>query len=365
MALARLTRSSVSVNAIARSPARKSLPARSACRSDVGEHGGRHEVAVGQRAVGQRPPPASDTGALLEADVEIAGDPLQLFGGHQRTDLSLRIGAVADDQALAVVGDPADEFVVDLLLDEQAAAGGAHLSGVVEDRHRGGGDGDVEVGVGEDDVRRLPAQLERDPLEVAGGGPHDRLTGGGGTGEGDLVDVAVFSQRRARGLAEPRHDIDYAGRNPGFHHQFGEPQRRQRRLFGRLQDHGAAGGERRADLPDARGERAVPGNDGSDHADRFFQRVGEDLAGQRVLDGGAVQRGRLPGIEPQHAEHPQPCGAGAADRGAHVQRIEHAEFVEMGFDQVGKFQQQRLPLIRLKSAARALRTPAVPPPPRD
>ena len=57
-------------------------------------------------------------------------------------------------------------------------------------------------------------------------------------------------------------------------------------------------------------ERAVPGNDRADDADRLLQRVGEDLAGQRVLDGLAVDRGGLPGVVAQHAEHAQLCCRG-------------------------------------------------------
>ncbi len=59
-------------------------------------------------------------------------------------------------------------------------------------------DGRVEVGVGEDDVRALAAQLEGDPLERVGGVPHDDLADLGRAGEGDLVDARVLDQRRRR-----------------------------------------------------------------------------------------------------------------------------------------------------------------------
>src|SRR6476469_3770106 len=36
------------------------------------------------------------------------------------------------------------------------------------------------------------------------------------------------------------HDVDHAGGNAGFHRQFAEPERRQRRLFGRLENDRAA-----------------------------------------------------------------------------------------------------------------------------
>ena len=52
-----------------------------------------------------------------------------------------------------------DELVVDLLLDEQPAAGAAALALVEEQAEDGALDGGVEVGVGEDDVRALAAQF--------------------------------------------------------------------------------------------------------------------------------------------------------------------------------------------------------------
>ena len=61
-----------------------------------------------------------------------------------------------------------DELVVDSLLHEQPAAGAAALALVeVEAEHRAR-HGGVEVGVGEDDVRALAAELEGDPLERLG-----------------------------------------------------------------------------------------------------------------------------------------------------------------------------------------------------
>ena len=82
-------------------------------------------------------------------------------------DLGVRIEAVADLQLLAEFGDAAHEFVVDLL-DEQPRAGDADLARIGEHRHRGARHGRVEIGIGEHDVRRLAAELERDALEVAG-----------------------------------------------------------------------------------------------------------------------------------------------------------------------------------------------------
>ena len=100
-----------------------------------------------------------------------------------------------------------DELVVDLLLDEEPAAGAAALALVEEQAEVGALDGGVEVGVGEDDVRALAAQLQADALQVAlGRGLHDDLAGRVLAGEGDLVDVHVARRapRRRSGRSRAR-----------------------------------------------------------------------------------------------------------------------------------------------------------------
>ena len=161
--------------------------------------------------------------------------------------------AVADLQRLGVVGHALDELLVDRLLDEQPRAGAADLAGVGEHRHAGARHRRVQIGVGEDDVGRLAAELQRHALEVAGDGLDDLLAGQVRAGERHLVHARVRRQRRAGGLAEAGHDVDHAGRHARLQAQLAQPQRRQRRLLRRLEHDGAAGGERRADLPDRRG----------------------------------------------------------------------------------------------------------------
>ena len=51
--------------------------------------------------------------ALLAGDAEVAGDAFELLLGDERADLRVGIEPIADPQALAEIGDPADEFVID------------------------------------------------------------------------------------------------------------------------------------------------------------------------------------------------------------------------------------------------------------
>ena len=130
-----------------------------------------------------------------------------------------------------------DELVVDLLLDEEAAAGAAALALVEEEGEVRAFDGRVEIGVGEDDVGALAAELERDALEVrAGGGLHDQLADLGAAGEGDLVDVVVLGDGRAGGLAVAGDDVDARRREARFHRELADARgAEQRRLLGGLQ----------------------------------------------------------------------------------------------------------------------------------
>jgi len=107
---------------------------------------------------------------------------------------------------------------------------------VEEDRCRGTGNGERQVGIGQDDVRRLAAELQRDPLEVVGRCPHNDLADLGEPGEGDLVDVGMPGERRAGRLAEPGDDVDDAVRQAGLEQQLAEAQRRERGLLGDLED---------------------------------------------------------------------------------------------------------------------------------
>src|SRR5260221_575212 len=83
----------------------------------------------------------------------------------------------------------------------QARAGRAHLALAVEDPERGAAERGVEVGVGEHDVGRLAAQLERHLLHRVCRGAHDVLAYLGRAGEREFVHHRVLDERFARDAA--------------------------------------------------------------------------------------------------------------------------------------------------------------------
>ena len=127
---------------------------------------------------------------LAPADLEVAGDPVALLRAHQRAHLGLAVHPGAEPDGLRLGRGGVHELLVDVLLHQHPAAGGADLALVDEGAEEGAVHRVLEVGVAEEDVGRLAAQLERDPLELVRGAPHDQLAHLGAAGEGDLPDLA-------------------------------------------------------------------------------------------------------------------------------------------------------------------------------
>ena len=96
--------------------------------------------------------------------------------------------------------------------DQHAAAGRARLTAVLHDRAHDRRDRRVEIGVGEDDLRRFSAQLEDAARMVLRGRRLHQCPDFRRTGEADHVDAGVPRQRVAGRFAQPGHDVDRAGR---------------------------------------------------------------------------------------------------------------------------------------------------------
>ena len=153
-----------------------------------------------------------------------------------------------------------------LRVDDQARAGVAGLARVVVDAPGDGLGGGLEVGVREHHLRGLAAELERDALQIGFGGiAQHQLADLGRTGEADRC-------RRRRGSAsalpasspKPGTTLSTPGGRPASEREFGQADRRQRRLLGGLEHHRVAGEQRRPDLPAADDQRVVPRHDRSD-----------------------------------------------------------------------------------------------------
>ena len=148
-----------------------------------------------------------------------------MLGGDQRAELGRRVDPGADLHRVGGRGRLLGELVGARCVDEEARVGDADLAGVEERALQDAADGGVEVGVVEDHGRRLAAELQAHPLQVAGGRADDRAPDLGRAGEGDLVDAAVLGHRLADGRAAGD-DVEDAVRDAGLLDQLREAKRR-------------------------------------------------------------------------------------------------------------------------------------------
>ena len=132
---------------------------------------------------------------------------------------------------------------------------------------------------------------------------------------------------------------------PGLLEDLRQRVHRQRRLLGGLDDHRAAGGDRRADLARAHRHREVPRRD---------RVAGPDGLAHRDQPPGAVGRGREAALDP-HGLLGEPAeelrrvgdlGLGLRERLAHLERHHHRELVRALGDQLERAAQDLAALAR-------------------
>ncbi len=162
----------------------------------------------------------------------------------------------------------------------------AGLAGVLEHVPRTRCHGLLEIGVVEDDVGRLAAQLLRDALDGRGGVLRNGDAGTSGPGERDHGDVRMLAERGPDARAVAVDEVEDAGRHAGLVEDLGEDHRVERRDLARLQHHRAAGGERRRDLDGDLVDRPVPGGDQRADADWFPHDAGRPCL---FLEGVVLQ----------------------------------------------------------------------------
>ena len=314
---------------------------------DLLAHGGRVGVDVGQQRrldevaaeLGVGAAAAGRRGALRQRGLEDAGDLLELLRVGQRAHLGGGLERVAEDDLARPRRDPLDQLVMDVLVDDQPRTGHAGLPGGREDAGDDAVRGRFEVGVPEDDLRGLAAELERHPREVAGRALGDVDAGLGRAGERDLVDARVAHERAPDRRPVAGDDVEHAVGDARLGHELGQLERGHGRVVARLDDHRAAGGERGRELPGQQQQRRVPRHDGGHHADRHALRerdevglVGRDaLARELVGPAGEVA---VPRREQPH------LSAELAQQLARVARLELGQAVGVALDQVGEAMHQ-------------------------
>lgn len=125
-----------------------------------------------------------------------------------------------------------------------------HEAQHAQDAHRGPLDRLLDVRVVEHDVRALPAELERDTLEVpCGARGEDAAARRDTTREGHLAHGGVLDERLPRRMPEPGQHAHDAWREAREAHELRDLERAERRHLRRLQHHAVARRERGPELP--------------------------------------------------------------------------------------------------------------------
>jgi hypothetical protein len=160
----------------------------------------------------------------------------------------------------------------------------------------------------------------------------------GRSGERQHVNIWMLAESATDRRAVAAEHVEHPGRKTGLNSELGHPLHRQRRLLGGLQDHGAAGGQCRRELPAAEGQREVPGHHRGDHTGRLAGHQGQFALG-RGRDVAGLLVGEF-AVEAQAADQRTQFDlVRGADRLAHLEADQQGDLVPVGVDQAGELLQ--------------------------
>lgn len=231
--------------------------------------------------------------SLLLARLNQSQNLLLLLSVDLRALLDAQVKRISHAAALRALGGSFDELVVNLILDERAGASTTALTHVEEEPEVRSLDSVRHVRIGQDDVRRFAAKLQRGSLQRPSRSDLNQLSDLRGTGECDLVDVGMVHELRAR-LAKAWKHVDDSIGESRLAGQLRDVKSGQGSLLGRFENDDVAGGERWSQLPCHHQHREVPRDDLRADADGFVARVNEELAVHR--DHFAVVLVRVAGV---------------------------------------------------------------------
>ena len=138
--------------------------------------------------------------------------------------------------------------------------------------HPRGGDclhGQVQVGIFQDNRRRLAAEFEVELGDILRCRRHDPLTGGNAAGEVDHVHSRAGTEGMADCAAGAANDVDHALGQIRFGQQPGKFEAVDRCFFAGFEDDGIAGDQGRSELARDQEKREVPRQNPGHHAQRF------------------------------------------------------------------------------------------------
>src|SRR5579883_353866 len=239
----------------------------------IGEHGRLHEIPA---LKSRRMTFAADNelGAFVDARLDVFLNALVLLYAGQWAQSYILVSRIAHLDLFDGRPHQSLHFVQPVFRHDQARSGDAGLT-VVQvtgcDSHR---NGDGEIGVVQNDVRRLAAEFQRQALHRVQGVLRDQFSDLRRTGERDLLNVGTFRQLRPDDLTEAGHEIDDAGRQTGFVKSFHQHFRLHRAYLAGLDDDRATGSDCRSHLDRDRTGARIPRRKYAHHARRLHDDFG-------------------------------------------------------------------------------------------
>ena len=219
---------------------------------------------------------------FLLANFEVGADAVVLLLAHQRPHLCFAIEWRAQLDALGLLRHGFDEFCIDFLFHQDAAARGTNFTLIDKDAEESAIDGSFPIRAIKENIRRLAAKLERDALKRVRSALDDDFAHGGAARECDFVHTGMRYQRSSRRFSEAVDNVHHAWRQPNFCKPVGDFHHGERRLLGRLEHAGASRGDRRSELPGSHDQRIVPGNNLASDSHRFTQSETQRIRGHGI-----------------------------------------------------------------------------------
>src|SRR6266851_961042 len=178
-----------------------------------------------------RPAAADGHLGLFLADLKVRTDAVVLLLADQRPHLGFSLKRRAELDAFRFLGHGLDKLRVNLFLDKNAATSGANFTLIDEDAEQSPVDGSLPIRFGEENIGRLAAELQRDPLQSIRSAFYNDFSHGGAAGKRDLVDTRMRNQRSSGSLAKTVDDVDHPGREAHLVKPIRKFQRSERSLL--------------------------------------------------------------------------------------------------------------------------------------
>src|SRR5579859_5145294 len=234
-------------------------------RGDLGNHGRRVKVAMMFASIEEWLASFQHLSPLSYRCLNVVVDALALALADKWPHCGPWVQRIAHLLRPCDRAEPIHNFCEDRLMHEHPTAGTAILPRVFEQP-----DGDslkrcVQVRIREDDLRRLPAQLQLHVSDAVSRRMHDLAPDLGGPSKRDHSDITMMDQCFTSYRPKPWYNIEQPGGNTSLQRKLTQHEACQRRFLSRLQDDRVAHSQRWRNFQTRQRQWVIPGNNCPHH----------------------------------------------------------------------------------------------------